>query len=204
MAKRLPALMRTRQNLSELIEVAARLFIDEALEKESREALGQDYYERGGDAERDYRDSVREGRLKTVEGVIPFSAPQIADGKEPFRSEIRQHLKDRTEALEDRPVERLARGLSTRNIEERRRLKIIPNVFSEKPALKLMFGAIIRAAERLASRQNHDLRAAAVAPCARTSTMITRPKTVFRETAQLQRLKFNFPPVFRLDLTLRL
>jgi hypothetical protein len=34
----------------------------------------------------------------------------IADSKEPFRSEIRQHLKGRTEALEDLAVEFLARG----------------------------------------------------------------------------------------------
>ena len=33
-------------------------------------------------------------------------------------------------------------------VEERRRLKIIPNAFGEKPVLKLMFGAMIRAAER--------------------------------------------------------
>jgi putative transposase len=33
-------------------------------------------------------------------------------------------------------------------VEERRRLKIIPNGFGEKPVLKLMFSALIRAAER--------------------------------------------------------
>jgi len=33
-------------------------------------------------------------------------------------------------------------------VEERRRLKIVPNAFGEKPVLKLMFGAMIRAAER--------------------------------------------------------
>jgi len=33
-------------------------------------------------------------------------------------------------------------------VEERRRLKIIPNAWGEKPVLKLMFGAMIRAAER--------------------------------------------------------
>ena len=33
-------------------------------------------------------------------------------------------------------------------VEERRRLKIIPNGFGEKPVFKLMFGALIRAAER--------------------------------------------------------
>ena len=33
-------------------------------------------------------------------------------------------------------------------VEEHRRLKVIPNAFGEKPVLKLMFGAMIRAAER--------------------------------------------------------
>jgi hypothetical protein len=33
-------------------------------------------------------------------------------------------------------------------VEERRRLKIIPNAFGEPAVLKLMFGALIRAAER--------------------------------------------------------
>ena len=33
-------------------------------------------------------------------------------------------------------------------VEERRRLKIIPNAFGGKAVLKLMFGAMIRAAER--------------------------------------------------------
>ena len=33
-------------------------------------------------------------------------------------------------------------------VEERRRLKTIPNAFGEKAVLKLMFGAVIRAAER--------------------------------------------------------
>ena len=33
-------------------------------------------------------------------------------------------------------------------VEERRRLKIIPKAFDEKPVLKLMFGAMVGAAER--------------------------------------------------------
>jgi putative transposase len=33
-------------------------------------------------------------------------------------------------------------------VEERRRLKIIPDAFGEKAVLKLMFGAMIRASER--------------------------------------------------------
>jgi len=33
-------------------------------------------------------------------------------------------------------------------VEERRHLKIVPNAFGERPVLKLMYGAMIRAAER--------------------------------------------------------
>ncbi|MCH5376448.1 MAG: IS256 family transposase [Planctomycetes bacterium] len=132
MGKRLPASMRTRQSLSDLIEgrlsspdgrselirLASRLIIEEALEEESRDALGRDYYERGGGSDRGYRNGVREGRLKTAEGMMAFSVPQIAGRDEPFRSEIREHLKGRTEALEDLAVELLARGLSVRDIED--------------------------------------------------------------------------------------
>ena len=42
-------------------------------------------------------------------------------------------------------------------VEERRRLKIIPNAFGEKPVLKLMFGAMIRAAERWRAIKLTDL-----------------------------------------------
>jgi hypothetical protein len=54
--------------------------------------------------------------------MIAFAASRIADGKEPIRSEIREHLKGRTEALsevgEDLAVELLARGLPVRDIED--------------------------------------------------------------------------------------
>jgi transposase-like protein len=49
---------------------------------------------------------------------VEYSAPQVAGRDEPFRSEIREHLKGRTEALEDLAVELLARGLSVRDIED--------------------------------------------------------------------------------------
>ena len=42
-------------------------------------------------------------------------------------------------------------------VEERRRLKIIPNAFGEKPVLKLMLGAMIRAAERWRALKVTDL-----------------------------------------------
>ncbi|MCB9967039.1 MAG: transposase [Geminicoccaceae bacterium] len=72
------------------------------------------------DADRGYRNGVREGRLKTAEGIISFSAPQIADTvRSRFDPEIRQHLA----RVAPRPwkttaIELLARGLSVRDIEE--------------------------------------------------------------------------------------
>ena len=55
--------------------------------------------------------------MKSAEGAIEYSAPQIADRSEPFRSRIRDIVGGRTEALEAMAVEMYARGLSTRDIE---------------------------------------------------------------------------------------
>lgn len=132
MARRVPASMRTRESLSELIEgrlssadgraelvkLATRLIVEEALEAESRDALGRDYYEHGASPGQGWRNGVRTGRLKTAEGFVDYAAPQIAGRDEPFRSEIRDSLKGRTQALEDLAVEMLARGLSVRDIED--------------------------------------------------------------------------------------
>lgn len=132
MTTRIPASMRTRQSLSDLVEgrlstpagrselmkLATRLIVEEALEGESRDAVGRDYYEHGAEPGQGYRNGVRSGRLKTAEGFVEYSAPQVAGRDAPFRSEIREHLKGRTEALEDLAVELLARGLSVRDIED--------------------------------------------------------------------------------------
>ena len=132
MPQRVPGSMRTRQSLSDLIEgrlsspdgraelvrLATRLIVEEALEAESRDAIGRDYYEHGAMPGQGYRNGSRTGRLKTAEGLIDYAAPQIAGRDDPFRSEIRDHLKGRTQALEDLAVELLARGLSVRDIED--------------------------------------------------------------------------------------
>jgi len=132
MEKRIPGSMRTRQSLSDLIEgrlsspdgrtelvrLATRLIVEEALEAESRDAVGRGYYEHGARPGQGYRNGSRPGRLKTAEGMVEYAAPQIAGRDEPFRSEIREQLKGRTQALEDLAVELLARGLSVRDIED--------------------------------------------------------------------------------------
>ncbi|HUF82806.1 MAG TPA: transposase, partial [Burkholderiales bacterium] len=129
--ERIPASARTREKLkrlmdgvdkssdsgSELMRLAAQLIIEEALEGETRDALGRDYYARGATAGAGYRNGYRRARLKTAEGAVEYGAPQIADRAEPFRSKIRKALGKRSERLEHLAVEMYARGLSTRDIE---------------------------------------------------------------------------------------
>jgi transposase-like protein len=102
---------------SELVRLAARLIIEEALEGEARDAVGRDYYARGAAPGAGYRNGHRPGLVKSAEGAIDYSAPQIADREEPFRSKLRGMLGKRTEELETLAVELYARGLSTRDIE---------------------------------------------------------------------------------------
>ncbi len=129
--ERIPASERTRERLkalmsgesesaggrSELVRLAARLIIEEALEGEARDVVGRDYYARGAVPGAGYRNGYRHGRVKSAEGAIEYSAPQIADRAEPFRSRVREIVGGRTEALEAMAIEMYARGLSTRDIE---------------------------------------------------------------------------------------
>ena len=91
MATRLPASQRTREELrsliegrfstasakGELVKLATRLIVEEALESETGDALGRDYYEHGAEPGQGYRNGYRSGRLKTAEGLMDYSAPQI-------------------------------------------------------------------------------------------------------------------------------
>jgi mutator family transposase len=129
--ERIPASERTREKLkalmggdgetmdarSELVRLAARLIIEEALESEASDALGRGYYARSATPGSGYRNGYRTGRLGTAEGAVEFSAPQIADRAEPFRSRIRAILGSRTAELEALAIEMYARGLSVRDIE---------------------------------------------------------------------------------------
>src|SRR5437667_1992878 len=128
---RIPASERTREKLkammegrsevaagrSELVRLAARLIIEEALDGEARDALGRHYSARGAAPGAGYRNGYRTGRVKSAEGALEYRAPQIADRDEPFCSRIREVVRGRTEELEALAGEIYARGLSTRDIE---------------------------------------------------------------------------------------
>jgi hypothetical protein len=114
MATRIPGSHRTREELTgliegrlstasakdELVKLATRLIVEEALEGEACDAVGRDYYEHGAQPGQGYRNGYRAGRLKTAEGAMEYSAPQIAGRDEPFRSAIRDHLKGHTLEIE--------------------------------------------------------------------------------------------------------
>src|SRR5438067_2617066 len=105
--ERIPASDRTREKLkalmegrsevadgrSELVRLAARLIIEEALEGEASDAVGSDYYARGATPGAGYRNGYRPGRVNNAEGAIEYSAPQIADRSASFRLRIREAVR---------------------------------------------------------------------------------------------------------------
>ncbi len=130
MRSRVPASERTSERIEQLVsaleaqeesawlsQLGLRKIIEELLETEVSERLERGYYERGAEASQGHRNGYRKGRLKTAEGEVEYSVPQVRGLEEPFRSRIRPELGKRTEALEDLAVEMYARGLSTRDIE---------------------------------------------------------------------------------------
>ena len=130
--ERLSAPERTREELralmngelgtaagrSDLVRLALRLIVEEALEGEVADVLGRERYERGDGEKAGYRNGYRPGKMKTAEGAVDYSAPQVRDTPEPFVSGVRAALSGRTRELERLAVELYARGLSTRDIED--------------------------------------------------------------------------------------
>jgi transposase-like protein len=80
------------------------------------------------------RNGDRTGRLKSAEGPIAESVPQIDDRTQRFRSRIRATLPRWTKALQAMPVETSARGLSTRNIEA---------LFADETGASLLSGSAV-------------------------------------------------------------
>jgi putative transposase len=84
---------------------------------------------------------LAEELVKDCEAELPSAVACFIDDFEAAIAHLRMPIAHRRAIRTTNLLERLF-------VEERRRLKIIPNAFGEKPVLKLMFGAMIRAAER--------------------------------------------------------
>src|SRR4030095_7900540 len=90
---RIPAWERTSQKLeelltqgvaggdarTELLKLAVRKIVEEALEAEVAEAVGREYYANGAAPGAGYRNGYRRGCLATAEGAIEYGVPQVAD-----------------------------------------------------------------------------------------------------------------------------
>jgi len=127
--KRVPSSEKTKQAInplleqgidegdpkSELMQMAMRLIVEEALEAKVRDLLGRGYYKRGA---RGGRNGSRQGTLKSAEGRIRFGVPQVRDSDAGELASLREALKGRTASLEALALEMYARGCSTRDIEE--------------------------------------------------------------------------------------
>ncbi|MDX1489164.1 MAG: transposase, partial [Acidiferrobacterales bacterium] len=81
------------------------------------------------------------GVVADYEAALPSAVACFQDDFEACIAHLRMPVTHRRAIRTTNLLERLF-------VEERRRLKIIPNAFGEKPVLKLMFGAMIRAAKR--------------------------------------------------------
>ena len=81
------------------------------------------------------------GVLADYQAELPSATACFGDDFEACIAHLRMPITHRRAIRTTNLLERLF-------VEERRRLKIIPNAFGEKAVLKLMFGAMIRAAER--------------------------------------------------------
>ena len=112
--ERLSAPARTREELralmngdlgtaagrGDLVHLALRLIVEEALEGEVADVLGRERYERGDGEKAGYRNGYLAGKMKTAEGAVDYSAPQVRDTSEPFVSSVRAALSGRTRELE--------------------------------------------------------------------------------------------------------
>jgi putative transposase len=137
-SKKIRPSMKIRKEISEIIEgmkdseqcyedpmqglmlKAKELVIQEMLEQEVTEYLGRESYERNPEKVyyQGYRNGYEPKQLKTPEGRIELSVPQVRGGDAPYRSQLKSFFKNNTEVLEQLAVEMYVRGLSTRDIEE--------------------------------------------------------------------------------------
>jgi transposase-like protein len=106
-----------KDSTRQLLGILVRRAVQEMLESEVDEFIGQPYYAQG--AKRNgYRNGYEPSRIKTAEGALEVQRPQVRDANEAFQSQVWPNLKGYSERLEHMVVEMYVRGCSTRDIEE--------------------------------------------------------------------------------------
>jgi transposase-like protein len=65
----------TAAGRGDLVRLALRLIVEEALKGEVTDVLGRERYERSEGEKAGYRNGYRTGKVKTAEGAVEYSAP---------------------------------------------------------------------------------------------------------------------------------
>src|SRR6185312_15677192 len=76
----------TAEGRSDLVRLALRLIVEEALEGEVSDALGRERYERGESEKAGYRKGYRTGRVKTAQGAVDPRWRDLPSGAPPALS----------------------------------------------------------------------------------------------------------------------
>jgi transposase-like protein len=107
----------SRESLSELARLGARLIIQRAVEDEFDAWLGRARYERRPPP--GLRNGFRPRRVQTAEGELSVELPQVRQAAEPFVSKLfpRGTKLLRTEPLRAMVIGAFVRGLSMRDVE---------------------------------------------------------------------------------------
>ena len=106
--------------ISQLVQLAGQLVVQELLEQEVTDQLGRARYERRSpeQAYHGYRNGYEPGRMQTAEGEIKVQVPQVRAAPTPYHSKLMTFLRGHSDVLERLAVEMYARGLSTRDVED--------------------------------------------------------------------------------------
>lgn len=107
--------------ISELVQTVTRLVVQQLVEAEQTDYLGDrgHYQRRDPDAgQRGSRNGYVENSIRTAEGKIPIQVPQVRDADGPFRSTLMGFLEGNSDVLDRLVMEMYARGMSTRDVED--------------------------------------------------------------------------------------
>jgi putative transposase len=95
-----------------------------------------------------YQAPSRKIARELADGIVADYGTELANAVACFMDDFEACIAHLRLPITHRRATRTTNLLERLFVEERRRLKIIPNAFGEKAVLKLMFGAMTRAAER--------------------------------------------------------
>jgi len=88
--------------VGELLQLGAKRFVQELVEREAASFLGRGHYEhgQGTGGRKGYRNGYREREIATAEGAIGLAMPQMRGTASPFHSVLADFLGEHTDVLD--------------------------------------------------------------------------------------------------------